>query len=316
MKSLAIGGVALAALIAPVAAHAHGAPQAIRSQIVRHSGMPMMARGWGPHFNGRWVAGWRAPGGWAAYRHPVRGYVLPGYWINPGFYIGNYAVYGLAAPARGHGWSRYYDDAVLTDRDGRVVDAVPAFAWDRYDTGLADEPSAHAGHGTAAPTTNRIDDAAAAAAAAAADGKPVEAPHAHAMQGHGDGHALTYDYRDADRGDVTYRGRWTGTWTGHYEGQPTTVYHGTYEGRHDGSAPHWAMRDGPSHMEYHDGPSYGYGYGYGWGAPMMTTITFQSAPVFITTTTTTEEIVYGAASPKKRPARRIWKPRPKQRCTC
>ena len=88
---------------------------------------------WGPRFQGRWVAGWRAPGSWAGYRRPVIGYVLPSYWINPAYRIGNYAAYGLPVPAAGYGWSRYYDDAVMTDRDGRVTDHRSGVKWDSGD---------------------------------------------------------------------------------------------------------------------------------------------------------------------------------------
>ena len=203
-----------------------------------------------------------------------------------------------------------------------------------------------------APSSNTIEDAAkaaAAAAAAAADRKPVEAghvhtaptvvqsqvirpvvapssntvtttvttmpataDHAHVAQMQCCDRPLTYDYRNAERGDVTYQGRWTGTWTGHYEGQPTQVYNGTYDGRYGGSVPQGSYRNRPDRA-YYGGP--GYYYSYGWGAPMMTTITFQSSPIVTTTTTTTEEVIYGAA-PRKRIARRTWKPRPKQRCAC
>ena len=194
-----------------------------------------------------------------------------------------------------------------------------------------------------APSSNAIEDAAKAAAAAAAaarDRKPAEAGHTHMMpqavapssttsqnavttipataghvhvvQTQASDHPLTYDYRDVEQGDVTYQGRWTGTWTGHYEGQPTQVYNGTYDGRYGGSVPHRSDRDGRGRVYY---GSPGYYYSYGWGAPMMTTVTFQSAPIVTTTTTTTEEVIYGAA-PRKRIARRSWKPRPKQRCAC
>ena len=69
---------------------------------------------WGSRYNGRWYAGWRAPGGWNGYQRPVYGYVLPRYWVSPNYYIANYGAYGLPAPAYGYGWSRYYDDAVMT----------------------------------------------------------------------------------------------------------------------------------------------------------------------------------------------------------
>src|SRR3546814_10112207 len=69
---------------------------------------------------GRWHAATQAPGGWRSYRRPVSGFTLPRYWIQPTFHIANYPAYGLSVPPAGYGWSRYYDDAVLTDRYGRV----------------------------------------------------------------------------------------------------------------------------------------------------------------------------------------------------
>lgn len=157
---------------------------------------------------------------------------------------------------------------------------------------------------------SKIDEAAGAAAnaAAMADRKPVEARHDQPVPPPRGDHVLTYDYHEADRGGVTYQGRWTGTWTGHYEGQPTTVYNGSYDGRYQGAPPQWAYRGHPQ-TAYYGSPV------YGWGVPVMTTIIFQSAPIVTTTTTTTEEVIYGAA-PRKRIARRTWKPRPKQRCAC
>ncbi|UVO54847.1 RcnB family protein [Sphingomonas sp. SUN039] len=67
----------------------------------------------------RWGA---VPGGWGAYRAPAYGYTLPPYWTAPTYYISDYGAFGLPAPAWGFGWSRYYDDMVLTDRWGRVYD--------------------------------------------------------------------------------------------------------------------------------------------------------------------------------------------------
>jgi Ni/Co efflux regulator RcnB len=81
--------------------------------------------------NGRWAGGYQAPGGWAAYRRPAVGFVLPGYWMQPAYYIADYDWYGLPAPAAGYGWSRYYDDAVLTDRYGNVQDVRVGYDWDR-----------------------------------------------------------------------------------------------------------------------------------------------------------------------------------------
>ena len=67
------------------------------------------------------------PGGASAYRRPDYGFTLPRYWVAARFYIANYRAYDLPRPAAGFGWSRYYDDVVLTDRWGRVYDSRAAF---------------------------------------------------------------------------------------------------------------------------------------------------------------------------------------------
>lgn len=85
---------------------------------------------WGPKLNGRWWAGYDAPGGWAAYRPPQLGYVLPDYWMQTEFLIVDYAALGLPTPPQGFGWSRYYDDAVLSNYTGRVEDARLIQRWD------------------------------------------------------------------------------------------------------------------------------------------------------------------------------------------
>ena len=97
-------------------------------------GEPVTPHGrWGPRVNGRWQAGDQAPGGWSAYRTPVAGFILPGYWSRPAYHIADYDAYGLPAPPPGHGWSRYYDDAVMTDQYGKVRDSRIGYDWDRYD---------------------------------------------------------------------------------------------------------------------------------------------------------------------------------------
>jgi Ni/Co efflux regulator RcnB len=90
-------------------------------------------RNWGRRHNGRWFAGYGAPGGWAGYQRPFYGFSLPTYWSQPSYIIPNYASYGFAQPSYGYTWSRYYDDAVMTDRYGRVYNHVPNVQWDRYD---------------------------------------------------------------------------------------------------------------------------------------------------------------------------------------
>ena len=92
---------------------------------------------WGHRISGRWFAGFHAPGGWNGYRAPFRGFTLPTYWVQPSYRIVNFPTYGLYAPQTGYGWSRYYDDAVLTDSRGYVQDHRSNVPWDRYEGGYA-----------------------------------------------------------------------------------------------------------------------------------------------------------------------------------
>ncbi|MBA3897933.1 MAG: RcnB family protein [Sphingomonadaceae bacterium] len=108
----------------PVMAPAMPLPHA----MMRPARMPSMAiPPAGPH---RWEGGMRAPGGWSAFRRPAFGFRLPQFWIAPSFFIGDWGAYGLGRPAPGFGWSRYYDDAVLTDQWGRVYDVREDVDWD------------------------------------------------------------------------------------------------------------------------------------------------------------------------------------------
>jgi Ni/Co efflux regulator RcnB len=90
---------------------------------------------WGGSVGGHWQGGASAPGGWNAYRRPHRGWTLPSYWIAPSFFISDWGTYGLSTPPQGYSWSRYYDDAVLMDQRGRVMDSVSGIDWDNYDDG-------------------------------------------------------------------------------------------------------------------------------------------------------------------------------------
>lgn len=81
------------------------------------------------------VYGARLPVGAPAYVRPFRGFLLPRVWIAPTYYIANWQGYGLSRPAQGYGWSRYYDDAVLTDRNGRVYDSVQGVNWQAAQAG-------------------------------------------------------------------------------------------------------------------------------------------------------------------------------------
>lgn len=110
-----------------------------RVQNQRYQGQRFSGQRWGGRVGGRWIGGVQAPGGWNAYRRPGRGFTLPGYWVAPSFFIGNFAQYGLAPPPYGYHWSRYYDDAVLIDDRGQVYDSVQGIGWDE-DGDVVDQP--------------------------------------------------------------------------------------------------------------------------------------------------------------------------------
>ena len=342
MPTLALIGAGLALIGAGTPAFAGGRPgmQGPRPGMSWNG-----THRWGPRHNGRWYAGWRAPGGWAAYRRPVHGYVLPRYWISPSYYIANYGAYGLPAPTYGYGWSRYYDDAVMTDRYGRVYDYRSDVDWGRYEGGYDDRhdaPRRDDGVGGAAigsvvggvagnriagrgnRTAGTLVGAGVGAVAGMAIDKAEDAPrHAPPPRRPGVGYDDGYGYeddvvtsRDAYGRDAygsnEYDGRWTGTWTTD-DGRKVS---GTYEGRFEGDVrgagvDYDAPPYGGPHWGYGPGPMPGPagGYisgGYYYPAPTVTTVTVQPAVTTTTTTTyVTEKVAY------RKPVRRV---RPACRC--
>ncbi len=386
MRSLLLSGLALALASTSGAAIArdsgprtgglHTMPRMNMPHRPTHTSMPR--HNWGGQHQGRWVGGWRAPGGWNAYHRPSRGYVLPSYWAQPSFYIGNYSTYGFSQPQAGYGWSRYYNDAVLTDRNGRVYDSVPNYNWDRDDNGSdyqGDDYSDSYGYDERAYRDDRGDrndrryrskdrdgglggalvggvvggvagniiggrgsrtvGTLIGAGVGALAGMAIDVGDRAGRGPSGQDRYRTssndrqidygYDYDQPDDA-VTYQGQWNGTWTGNYNGGPTQVYSGTYGGRYEGQGPHWDRRDqahGDMRHQSDNGQiirhsGQGYGHGYRYGAPAVTTIIIQSAPV-VTTTTTTTEYVTEYVNVRKRvaykaPAKKVWKPKP--RCVC
>lgn len=129
--------IAAAAAVAGVAAATPAAAQRVWQDgrwvvLPQHSApqvMPVAPQRWGQPLNGRWEAGYRAPGGWGAYRRLGRGAALPGYWMRSDFRVPDFHHYGLSAPPQGYFWVRYYDDAVLVDGRGQVWDSVGGIGW-------------------------------------------------------------------------------------------------------------------------------------------------------------------------------------------
>lgn len=268
---------------------------------------------WGPRQNGRWYAGWRAPGGWNAYRRPVYGYVLPRYWVQPSYYISNYSAYGFPAPAAGYGWSRYYDDAVMTDRYGRIYDTRSNVNWDRYDGDEGYRDRRDSGIGGAAigavvggvagnriagsgnRTAGTLIGAGAGAVAGAIIDRAEDGPNAERRDPNSrrDGYGTDYAYADDD---VTYGGDYQGRWTGTWHGKDGTTYTGEYEGQYRETsrgvtydAPenhaHWSDQGAPAV------PAGGYvSNGWYYPAPTITTVTVQPATQTTTTTYVTKRV--------------------------
>lgn len=224
---------------------------------------------WGPRYNGRWYAGWYAPGGWTAYRRPVVGYVLPRYWISPAYYIANYGAYGLPVPASGYGWSRYYDDAVMTDRDGRIRDYRGDVAW-------------HDQEGDAPPPPGlRYDDE-----VTAQDGPPPP-PQGYEGRWNGTWH---------DKDGKTYSGDHEGRFEGHAHGGPGV----DFDPPPYAAAPHAMHRAGaPGEplVTTTQAPGFVAG-GYYYPGATTTTVVIQPAVTTVQTTVTQ------APARKRRPARR------------
>ena len=274
---------------------------------------------WGPRHAGRWYAGWQAPGGWGAYRRPVYGYILPRYWINPAYYIGNYGAYGLPAPAYGYGWSRYYDDAVMTDRYGRVYDRRSDIDWDRHEGGYAKDRAERRDNGVGGAVAgavvggvagnliagrgNRTAGTLIGAGVGAAAGYAVDKAEDRGRDAPPPPRAgVDYDPGapdDAVTYDNAYQGRWVGTW----RDKDGKAYSGEYEGRFEGTAEGAPGVDyapppyhGPAHWSDGGVTTYGGGYisgGYYYPAPTVTTVVVHPATTTTTTTSyVTEKVRY------------------------
>ena len=70
----------------------------------------------------------------ADYRHRRlrRGAYIHPYWYGDQFHVGDWRGYGFRDPGRDRRWIRYYDDAYLVDRGGRVVERHEDYDWDRH----------------------------------------------------------------------------------------------------------------------------------------------------------------------------------------
>jgi Ni/Co efflux regulator RcnB len=310
---------------------------------------------WGHRMNGRWFAGFYAPGGWNGYRAPYRGFTLPTYWVQPSYRIVNFPTYGLYAPQSGYGWSRYYDDAVLTDDRGYVQDYRSNIPWDRYEGGYApgdfDEPDI--GPALSADGVYRYDDGVSSGNRYQNQPRPQDVvfrqgtgqddyPHQQApayqsrrgfeqyercLQNRGiPGAAIGAVVGGAIGNRLAGRGnRLIGTLAGAGFGG---LVGKTIE-KQAKKCKKYLPRD--DYFYYNDGPQgdapppqqvypqQGGYYQNGWYYPAPTVTTITVMPAVTTTTTVTEEVYYETvAVPAKKRAARTWrpKPKPKPRCGC
>lgn len=74
-------------------------------------------------------------GRYSGYRRPYPGGALPPYWNAPRFTVADWSSYGLSRPGAGYRWTRYYDDAVLIDRNGSVIDSRGGIDWGHQSDG-------------------------------------------------------------------------------------------------------------------------------------------------------------------------------------
>lgn len=255
---------------------------------------PSRGNRWGSRVGGRWWGGANAPGGWPAYRRPVRGMTVPSYWTDRRFGVDDWAVYTLPQPPVGYRWSRYYDDAVLIDQRGTVYDSVYGVNWDgtpdyagapyapppppvRRDTGLGGAAIGATAGGVAgnliAGRGNRLGGTLIGAGVGAAAGYAIDRAEDRGRRmepGYDD-----YSYQDpyAPPPPPPAMGRRVVTRDG------TTVTTTTTVGTTGALSP-------PQAGYYADG--------YYYPAPTVTTIVVQGAPVITTTTTTTTEVVRSA----------------------
>jgi len=269
---------------------------------------------WGSKIGGRWWGGANAPGGWAGYRRPYRGWALPSYWISPRFYINDWAGYGLTQPYNGYNWVRYYDDAVLIDGRGSVYDTVGGLDWDGgyrdggYGEAYADD-SVYSGpddRGYGDRGYRERDDG----VGGAVIGGVVGGVAGNVIAGRGNrlggtligagvgaaaGYAIDKNEDRGRRGPPPPRGSGYGAG---YAPPPVPVYRGAPGGS-------WVSPDGATTVT----TTSGYPGGYGGST---TTVVVQSAPV-ITTTTEYYEDAVTYSRPHKVVTRR-WKAKP--RCAC
>ena len=317
MKKLALTAFAASVAFIPNLAQAQHRPPPgadFPRHVVRHVAPNVMVRQHGPDVRVRQHGGnvvVRHDGGRA--RHPGRdfrhrrlrhGVVVHPFWFGPQFHIANWQMYGFAHPGADRRWIRYYDDAYMIDRSGRVLDARYGMDWDRYGERWADDDGipAYYGRGDYHPGEE--------------DYAWVEEQdrRAYADRGYDDDHHDGgWDYSEYDRGPGHGYPPMTAC---HPAPQPCGGYGGG--GGHGYPAPMPGCHPAPHPCGgYGYQQSYGYGgYGYAWPAVIVeTTVTTAGSVTY--TEEVVEEVVRSrrAHRPRRAPVRRapVRRPPPGER---
>lgn len=122
-------GLPAMSLAAASAASAQAAPRPMPPARV---GMPAHHNpGMGPHIRMMHPRG-MGHGQRHVFTRIHRGGSLPHFWFGRQFQVRNWGLYGFPPPVSGGRWIRYYDDALLIDGYGRVLDGRYGMDWDRY----------------------------------------------------------------------------------------------------------------------------------------------------------------------------------------
>lgn len=254
MNKLALLALAATAALLPAgAAQAQSGPNV----VVRQHGGPFMG-----------------PGGHFRHRRLERGFFIHPFWFGPQFHVQDWQLYGFPAPPRDHRWVRYYDDAYMIDREGRVRDHRYGLDWDEYGERWEMEDGIPSYYGRG-------------------DWRPGEEDYAW-FERHGYGRE-----RDGERDYAHDRRR---SDHGGYDDDDDGYGYGD-----DGYGPPGGCRPAPR------GPCGGYGgYGYGYGVayPIIieTTVTTGGCGC-----TVVEEVIEEVVEVRERPRRQRRSPPPRRR---
>jgi hypothetical protein len=210
-----------------------------------------------------------------------RGHVIPPQFRGRQYFVHDWRAFGFPAPMAGGQWIRYYDDALLIDGHGRVMDSRHGWDWDRRGGRMDHDEGGYADSGYGRDDDYGRDDY----AGRDDDYGRDDDEDGHGRGHHGGGHHGGGHHGKGDRVVRVYR---------HGEG-----HGGAYSGG-----------------GYGYGSGYGYSSGYGYGAgcacgPVVVTETVTTTAPVMETHTYYETVTERRAAPRRhyrKPVRHYSKP--------